>query len=256
MGFFDDKKTTQAPEHVKMTGTTNQYITEDYSAFLLLPGNRHIDQSQVKKLMKDMTEKGNLIDKFPIWVNERMEVLDGQHRLEALKRLGWPVVYEVKDMTVAEVRALNSSHKNWSWRDYAISYSDLGNENYTRFLNLVQHFNLGFSIIIHYAESGTNRGRSGVFYSGEYVLKDQKRAYDLLKQYSEVSEAADHHSRNFAYAMRDVMKNENYDHKRMVEKMRKYGNRLKQYANMPDYQRAIEDIYNTWVSEDKKVRLF
>lgn len=245
-------------QDLKVQGTNNQYMTEDYGIFVTLKGNRGVSEKHVKHIIKQMTEQGNLIDKFPIVVNEYMELIDGQHRLAALKQLKWPVVYEIRDgLNIANVRTINTAHQNWSWLDFAKSYADLGNDNYVRFLNLYKEFGYPYSVLMYYTESIMNKHRGSHFYMGEYVIKDQQKAFELLKQYQEVSEAAEHHSREFAYAMKDCMAAPGYDQKKMVEKMEKYGqHKLKPLRAKVDYARAIEDIYNTYVSEPDKVRLF
>jgi len=242
----------------KLAGTTNRYMTEDYDQFVTLKGNRNVKELHVKRLMKQMTENGNMIDQFPIVINEKMEVVDGQHRLEALRRLKWPVVYEVKEgLTVDAVRVINSGHQNWTWYDYAVSFAELGNENYQRFLNLYKHFGFNYSVLLYYSDSTINKRSGSHFYTGEFKLNDQKKAFDLLEQYRQVADAAEHDTREFAYAMKDVMQSASYDHKRMVDKMNKYGHmKLKPLRAKTDYLRMIEEIYNTYVGEDQKVRLF
>lgn len=233
--------------------------TTDYDIFVKLLGNRHVDPKHVARFVTKLNKEGNLTDIFPIVVNERMEVIDGQHRLEALRQLGWPVHYEVKKgLTITTVEALNTGVKNWTWFDYAFSYSERGNENYTRFLNLWDHFNLPYTIIRYYASAGTAQGgtSSYSFKGGDMVMDNQKETFELLKKYKEVSEAASHNTHAFAQAIYDIMRLPEYDHKRMVDKMKKYGGELKHYKNKLDYMRAIEDIYNTYAKADDKIRLF
>lgn len=232
--------------------------SEDYDQFTVLKGNRRVDPRQVARLVKKMTEEGNLTQIFPIIVNEKMEVIDGQHRLTALKQLGWPVFYETKKgLTIDTVQALNTGTKNWSWFDYAWSYSQQGNDHYTRFLNLWDHFNLPFTMLLYYVSGNHDSGRrNSHFHNGEFEFEDQKKSFDLLTQFVEVSAAAEHGTGKFAQAMYDIMQLPVYDHKRMVDKMEKYGGDLKGYTNKLDYMRAIEDIYNTYVGEANRVRLF
>lgn len=232
--------------------------TLDYEQFVVLKGNRRVDPKQVARLAKKMALEGNLTEIFPIIVNEKMEVIDGQHRLTALKQLEWPVFYETKKgLTIDTVQALNTGTKNWSWFDYAWSFSQQGNENYTRFLNLWDHFNLPFTLLLYYTSGNRDSGRrNSSFHNGEFEFKDQKKSFDLLSQYVEVAEAAAHSTGKFAQAMYDIMQLPEYDHKRMVDKMSKYGGELKGYTNKLDYMRAIEDVYNTYVGEASRVRLF
>lgn len=60
--------------------------TNNYDMFKRLEGNRFVDPKKVNKLKKSINEVGYISN--PIIVNEKMEVIDGQHRLEALKELG------------------------------------------------------------------------------------------------------------------------------------------------------------------------
>lgn len=59
-----------------MKQITTIYETYDYSLFNLIGGNRLINVLNYKKLMKSIDEKQLLI---PILVNEKMEIIDGQH---------------------------------------------------------------------------------------------------------------------------------------------------------------------------------
>lgn len=258
-----NKAESQDPaKSIKMAGTTNQYITEDYDIFVTLKGNRKLDSKHTKQLQKLMLEKGNLIDKFPIVVNERMEIIDGQHRLAALKELEWPVVYEIReDLNIDNVRTINSAHKNWGWLDYAKSYADLGNENYLRFLNLHNYFGYNFGILMYYIGQNARAGMrpESNFYSGDLRLDESnhQQSYELLKNYQEISQAADFHNREFAKALRDVMRSPDYDQARMVEKMRKYaGNRFESIKGKNNMVREIEVVYNTYAGDADKVRLF
>ena len=69
------------------------YETNDYSQFKFLNNNRDISTKHVNKLIKSMKEK-RLIS--PILINESGQIIDGQHRFEAQKNLGFPVPYIVQ----------------------------------------------------------------------------------------------------------------------------------------------------------------
>ena len=67
--------------------------TRDYEVFKKLKGNRDVTESQVEKVIKSIKTIGLLPN--PVIVNENMEVVDGQARVEACKRLGLAVPYMV-----------------------------------------------------------------------------------------------------------------------------------------------------------------
>lgn len=230
--------------------------TKDYDQFVNLHGNRKLDKTHVKRLIQKMTTEGNLTEIFPIVVNEKMEVIDGQHRLEALRQLEWPVFYELKKgLNIDTVQALNTGTRNWTWFDYAFSFAEQGNENYQRFLNMWDYFDLPYTIVLHFCGSQDN-SRRGKFHRGTFEMMDHTMTFNLLKQYKEIVGVSGHQTSKFAYALFDIMRLPEYDHKRMVEKMKKFGSELKGYTNKQDYLRAIEDIYNTYVREEDKARLF
>ena len=67
----------------------------------------------------------------PITVNKNMEVIDGQHRLEACKILNQPIFYVIQeDSQDEDMILLNNSQKRWSLEDYVHFYSSRGKEAY------------------------------------------------------------------------------------------------------------------------------
>ena len=66
------------------------YQSVNYAQFQPIDGNRTILQHHLKRLKKSM-EENFLIS--PILVNEKMEIIDGQHRFEAAKSLGLPIYF-------------------------------------------------------------------------------------------------------------------------------------------------------------------
>lgn len=242
--------------------------TKDFSKFIVMRGNRKVVEKHVLSLMGRMQRQGNLTTHFPIIVNERMEVIDGQHRLEALRRLDeagvknpdgemvWTPFYRVETgLDVNNVRDINNGHRNWAWQDYMTSYISDGRDAYERFKNLIDHFGLSFSTTLHFC-CGENKSRTRAFKEGTLLIKDQARAFSLMRWYKEIIEASGHDTSVFAIVMCQIMQHPEYDHKRMVKKMGLYHASLKRFASRPDYLRAIEDIYNRGQSEETKVRLF
>ena len=115
----------------------NIYVTTDYSIFKQLPGNREVSTDRKNKILKSIEKNGAIFD--PISVNEKMQVIDGQGRLAALKERGLPVYYYIaQGMTARECAVLNSASTNWKLSDYIKSYADLGNENYMRLRLLIE----------------------------------------------------------------------------------------------------------------------
>lgn len=114
--------------------------TTDYSMFRAMTGNRMVSEARVKKIMDSIMEVGWISN--PILINEKNEVIDGQGRLEALRRLGMPVEYRVvPGLTVRECRALNET-TSWHNPEYIKSWSDTGNESYKRLWQMMTMYNI------------------------------------------------------------------------------------------------------------------
>lgn len=118
------------------------YVTDDYDLFKRLDGNRDIMERRKKLLVQSIKERGWV--RNPIVVNEKMEVIDGQGRLAALRELKLPVEYVIAEgATVADCVALNLKQSNWTNTDYVKSYAEMGNRDYEILLSHYgKHHNL------------------------------------------------------------------------------------------------------------------
>ena len=104
--------------------------TYDYSIFRKMIGNRSLNLNHVKALKKSIQE-----DYIPnaIVVNQRMEVVDGQHRLQALSELNKPVYYRIiKDLDLLSVQRMNTKVRQWTMAEYLDSFCQRGFEDYIK----------------------------------------------------------------------------------------------------------------------------
>ena len=128
-------------------------------------------------VQKSMKEFGILCS--PIKVNEKMEVVDGQGRLAALKELGAPVYsYIIPGASARECAGENCASTNWTTSDYIKSHAALGNENYVRLRTLIErHPKLRERDLIGLASTPVNFGTG--FYvktvrNGKLLLSPEK----------------------------------------------------------------------------------
>lgn len=113
--------------------------TSNYAKFKVLPGNRKTDASKMKKIGKSIDEIGEL--PIPIVVNEKMEIVDGQNRLEYCKKMGLPVFYTiVPGIGARECSVINNSMTTWEIKDYIDSYAGQGKEDYSRLRELIRDY--------------------------------------------------------------------------------------------------------------------
>lgn len=244
----------KVPEQVftKEVRTTN-----DLSIFKTMDGNRKVNDSHVKQLQKLMLQNGNLTYEFPIIIDGDGYVIDGQHRLEALRGLGWEIGYRVEEnATIETVRAINQGNRNWSWRDLAYSYASRGSEPYAWFLNFVDQYGLRFHPALTIACGKESRGNAKQFNSGDLTIIDKAKAHDIARQVVEVQRLVQITNGDFSNALINIMRSPAYDHERMMHKLRQQGELLPPKARHTDYMRKLEDMYNFGFSDDNRARLF
>lgn len=238
-----------------MTGEL--HTTTEYGRFTALEGNRTVSRSHINELKRLIQKNGNLTDKFPIKVNPAGDILDGQHRLQALKELKQPVTYEVvRGIDINGVRAINLGNRNWTWQDMAESHYKLGNEEYGWFLQYVSDFQLPFLVALSFCDQPVSRGHDSSFNQGNLIVEDKELAIHRAEHYREVSDITGLTHRDFALALRLLSLNADYDEARMLKKLAERGDTLPLKATRMDYARALEEIYNHKMGEANRARLF
>jgi len=150
--------------------------TKDYSIFKFVLSNREVDANHVKKLARSI-ETRNLLSVRPIIVNDQMQLIDGQHRLEAAKQIGAEVFYiQIGNLTKSDIAVLNTAQKNWTRTDFINFYALEGNENYKRIAALLnKYYFVKPTVIIHMA-----CGRDPGIKEGAARIEDAKRVEQAL----------------------------------------------------------------------------
>ena len=235
--------------------TKQIFVTQDYSLFKKLKGNRKLDKNNYKKLTKSI-EKIHV--PIPIVVNEKYEIIDGQHRVEVCKKLQYPIYYiMINGLNLGDVKLLNTNSQKWKLGDYLDSYCESNNETYIQVKEFIDEY--GFTIVdslTMLSNTKTNRGEDQErFKVGEYKIKDINNAREIAKKMLQVKPYfSKYRSRSFFLAMSELFQNKDYSHKRFIQKLSTYPTKLSSCSNKYDYLRNIENIYN--FNSKKKTRLF
>lgn len=98
--------------------------TKNYSIFKKLEGNRNVNRKHVKKLIQSMNKK---YIPTVILVNNQYQVIDGQHRLEAMKTLNIPVTYTIMgNYNSDDAEHINLTNRTWNIEEICnkIAYYD------------------------------------------------------------------------------------------------------------------------------------
>ncbi|WP_432714390.1 ParB/Srx family N-terminal domain-containing protein [Pedobacter sp.] len=224
---------------------SNIQQTTDYSIFKQIVSNREVDQAHVNKLVKSIS-KNNLLHLNHIVVNPGMEVIDGQHRLEAAEKLGLPIFYIV-DAAVSkkDLSDLNSVKKNWSTMDY-INYWAIekapGFDVLSKFLS--EHSKLPPSTALMLLSLEGKRDMSALKSGSVDVLNinEATEVAGVLKKFRNIIDWA--YDRNFVLAIYKLIKTGKYDPAVMEKKLETQSRSLVKCINVKQYVELLEEIYN------------
>jgi hypothetical protein len=235
-------------------------VTTDYSQFKYILNNRDRNRGHIEALKKAFVENGNLTKVQPILVNERMEIIDGQHRFVAAKELGEPIYYTVwQGLGINDARQMNILHRSWTSDDFAQSYADGGDGNYKRYLDLREEYGYNHSITLACIAGAEIKGAFAGFRQGEFVLTPEQyqEATKRLEQLSELEDIVPMtHQREFVYAFLKALDAPGYSQKRMVDKLTANAEMVRRYGSVQDYLRMLEEIYNYKMGDANRVRLY
>lgn len=246
MGFREKEK-SKDPWKV-----ANIMATYNYDQFRLLEGNREF--GHFKKLIKSIMEIGVLYQ--PILVNEKYEIVEGQGRYFALKKLKKPILYVMQEgIGIRECRYLNSCSTNWVLKDYTHSYAT-GDDKKIEYVYLEQlrkEFpKIGVRTIYGAAVSKNVVGGGQItanLKSGniELTQEDYERGrvvLTYLMQYDFLNKALSGRIECMHSALIYCWNNTDVDNDYLLEKVKKYYSTIPPIANVPQAVSELERIYN------------
>ena len=164
----------------------NAKVTKDWKSLQFLEDNRDIDDGAVKRLAESIQKFGQL---QPIVINEKWEVIEGQHRVRACKLLGIPVLYVISEgATIKEVILMNNIQRGWLNKDYLKCFCHLNHKShdeYRKMKTFFEDYGLNFSVSINLlAGNFAYQGgpASAAFKTGKFQIKDLRKAEKYASQ--------------------------------------------------------------------------
>lgn len=229
----------------KVWEVADRGVTSNYDVFRTLDGNRPVKDDRVVKIIGSILTIGYV--PVPIVVNEHMEVVDGQGRLQARRLLGLPVHYMIIPGTgIDDCIQMNISSTSWSVEDFINTWAGTI-DDYARFKSLMGR---GYSMNVTYcAATGKQTIDNKRLKSGEFKLSTEEfimasQIFDYLDKYEGCIKK--HRIKNkanlyialcFCWQLPDV------DHEYLLAQMNKYGDRFTSSAPMDEVMKSLEEIY-------------
>ena len=222
--------------------------TYEYDKFKKIKGNRKINFKNLGKIINSMSKKQLVI---PILVNEKFEVIDGQHRLQACIELGLPVYYYiVEGYGDCEVITTNLNQENWTKSQFLDYYIDHENHNYILFEEIRRNNGLNINQLLNIlakVKNVTFKSLSFSFVEGTFRLsqEDVWQATNFLTCLQDFSKYKYYKSDSFVLAFLCLYHYQPYDHSHIIEQLKIRGDKLNIYASKGEYLRILTtEIYS------------
>jgi hypothetical protein len=246
--------TTRQPASQQVHNTTF------YERFKFVQANRPIVQKKLDKMIEAIKHK-NFLPYFPIVVSPKFEVLEGQHRLKAAEYLRLPIYYMISnEMGVEDVSDINEVQDAWKTSDHLNFQCEQGNKDYLTLRSFMAKWSyvpIRVAINLTMSRSGNaNDAVTATFKRGEYVCSSLEFAEQVAAATFDFAKWFKHfRQQSFIFAIAKCMRNPNYDHKRMMQKMEYLSTRLVRCSRMEEYLEKLEEIYNHKVTASNRVWL-
>ena len=234
-----------------MVESNKIYRTKDYSMFKTLDGNRAVLELRVNKIIDSIKNVGYILS--PLCVNEKFEIIDGQARLEAFKKLDLPVdYYVVNGAGLPECIAMNIYQTKWSLYDYISSYAQIGDESYIYLKNaLDNHKSLGLDTVFYaFTErsGGGNRSwsvKDGSFFASKEDAEEAEKLLDWLEQFVPIISSVGGGKKKYYYiALAFCYNHSDIDKDRLYNQIVTRRLDLLPTANILQAVEVVERIYN------------
>ena len=235
---------------MKSTPITDEHYNEinqttDYDKFTFMDGNRDISHLHLNRLIQSMQEKYIPV---PILVNEKYEIVDGQHRWSSVKHLGLTLYYHMeKGLRLKDVHRLNTNMRTWTAEEYLDGYCKLNYPHYIKFRKFKQTYGFGVNDCMCILSYGGHPGGSlfDTFKRGAYKIHSYEKGVEIASKLLQVGEYYKGFKRRcFIYAMLELFKNESYDHNVFLHKLSYQSKKLTDQTTVNHYYDCIREIYN------------
>lgn len=237
--------------------------TMDYSKFKFLEENREIAERRVNKILDSINDVGYVIN--PILVNENFEIIDGQGRFMALKKLGMPQYYIVKSgIGVEECRRMNLNQTNWTMTDYINSYAKSGDENYMRLKDLIDSHSLKpyHVVTMIYYNNGSIGGHnrelimSGKFEVSHEEYERMKWILDYAEHFKDVAKQIGGKQDHFYLAIRYAYEHLEISQRHVLEDVvKKNVAFIPSLTHVADYLKVFDNLYNKGKRKQNRINL-
>ena len=221
------------------------HTTTDYFLFKPVDGNRNMNKLHLLRLKKSIAS--NYLFTVII-VNEKHEIIDGQHRFECVHELKMPLHYVIcKGYGLNEVHIFNQNSRTYNAEDYLTGYCNVGNENYLTYKKFKENFKIGHNECMAML-TGANTGGGHMFdafKNGLFVVTHLQEATKRAEKIWMLKDIYDGYLRRaFVFALLALFSKEQFEFTEFLQKVKNQPSALTDCHDSDSYLSLIEEIYN------------
>jgi len=232
-------------ENMKATITS----TKNYSMFDFNIENRDFNPSKHRDLLKSLKEKGYDSARPIVCVRNarnRLEVVDGQHRLNFCRELKIPVYYT--ETVHGDPREYNTQQVSWSIQDWVKSWRCKGVKDYETLSVFAEKYKLPITTSANLL-SGCDNNTGGTtvkkIKNGTFTVVSIEFAERCANAIAAIGEHfKEARSFYFVAAVFRCVKVDKFNLAHLISKIQKFPGELKPQARVDQYLEDIENLYN------------
>lgn len=234
---------------IKIYEVKRSFVTYEYKRFKHLIGNREASKKRQGKIQKSVLEVGWIPAR--IIVNENMEVVEGQGRLQVAEKYHLPVYVDVvPGIGVEECQVMNDANTTWSTKDAIYSNAEKGNVNYKYIKALFDEYGSsgvnGIMVAVNpsYRGYGTSILKSGKAKCSQQDYEKARERLAYITPFDGLFLAAKVRKEFYYTALVFALGCPDVDKQSLAERMRKYPSMIESVVDIPQAVKCIDKIYN------------
>jgi hypothetical protein len=230
------------------------YFSKEYGLFRMISGNRELDAAKIRRIKNDISHGIDVLRYCPILVkqnkDEKLEIVDGQHRFWVAKELKKPVHYIiVEHIDLYGIAKINSNTEKWKAKDFINAYAQNGNKDYITLRKFIEDNGLPVTTAINLLAQGFEGAADGgkyrdAFQIGRFTVNKLEEAETIIEVCKRFSKSLVWKDRGFITAIAKIIQSGKCDIEDLVEKFEKNPELLEKQLSYKEYLVNLETIYN------------
>ena len=239
---------------------------KDFSKFKILERNRDTSKAHVNKLIGSLQEPRGQVE--PITINEKWEVVNGQHRLEAAEDGGLDHVIVIMShgATIKDVIVMNTTQKRWIFWDFLKCHAHESASNsaeYQKLQKFLKDYPISHKAALWLLTGNNHDYGMEDFEDGTLKvlhLEEAQKQGDLLRKVKGFN-TVDVSIWKFCYAFVKIQNAKTSSGAKMsmatlMKNLKKYGGKFfNTGGNQEYYLDEMKECYNTRLPKSKKITL-